>query len=82
MVELIDIGKLVIERNIRSRRKLTVEMEEETEIVASDSCMFCSNPATHVLFFEKGSKRVCALHFLKQKNKRTVRGYRELQTAC
>lgn len=43
----VEIGKLVIERNLRSRRRLVVE--EETEITHTVTCSWCHKPAVNAV---------------------------------
>ena len=60
----IEIGKLVIERNLRSRRKLVVEEEREvSESVATVYCGFCGLPAIGVFENVKTGKRKTACRF-------------------
>jgi len=61
----IEIGKLVIERNIRSRRKLVVEEEKEvTEKVEVVTCGFCFKPAIGIYQDVKSGieKYACEYH--------------------
>lgn len=74
----VEIGKLVIERNVRTRRKLVVEEETETKVVVTHSCAYCDRPASYELFLDTGNKPVCDVHF-QAKKKRGLWGYRQIQ---
>ena len=60
----IEIGKLVIERNLRSRRKLVIE-EEVVETVKVRGCGFCHEAATGVLLYKPKTALIplCEEHY-------------------
>ena len=63
----VEIGKLVIERNLRSRRKL--EVTEEVEVIETVvSCVVCGRPV-YAMVTRKDDSRVglCRVHFRKER---------------
>jgi antitoxin component of RelBE/YafQ-DinJ toxin-antitoxin module len=77
-----NIGKLVIERNLRSRRRMVEEEVEVAEkIVGSVTCVFpgCSEVAEFVAFASEGSTlNVCKTHLKHQLKIGVVDGYRPM----
>lgn len=60
----VEIGKLVIERNLRSRRKLVVEEETEVTETKTIGCSWCHKPAVGI-FKNRGtgnSAYACEFH--------------------
>jgi hypothetical protein len=64
--QTIDIGKIIIERNLRSRRKLEIrEKTEVAETVEMSKCGFCGKPLVITCFKHLKSgvvKRACGYH--------------------
>lgn len=61
----VEIGKLVIERNIRSRRKLVVEEEVTERTIEILQCDFCGKPLVVAEFQHKNTgmiKKACDYH--------------------
>jgi len=61
----IDIGKIVIERNLQPRRKLK-RTHTETDIfeIEVDTCCFanCDNPAVTEAFYNSEARKLCDKH--------------------
>ena len=70
-----EVGKIVIERNLRSRRKLVVEtkktLETETEVTHTVGCSWCHRPAVVVLGkvgFPQRREYACEYHVEEMKS--------------
>lgn len=72
----IEIGQLVIQRNVRSRRKLVVEEETEVSYAHKIICSYCSEPATWEVTPKSGVAEsvvyACDVHYDDLKDRRMI----------